>query len=141
MQRTCSNWKGAAPLLASLLILAIGADTGRAGTPLAKTDPPQPLPGDRRHRLEERPGPRSAGCGLDNNRFPVFVEENKGKPGRPAGVFASQLGKRAALAKLPVPASAFGLDLGETQVTDAGLKEGLAGPCIACKRYQLEIPR
>ena len=40
MQRRCVNWKMAAPALAALLMLAIGAGTGRA----AHTDPPQPLP-------------------------------------------------------------------------------------------------
>ncbi len=37
MQRRCLNWKLAAAVLAALLMLATGAGTGRAGSPLAET--------------------------------------------------------------------------------------------------------
>ena len=44
MQCRCLNWKEAAPALAVLLMLASVASISSAGSPLAKTDPPKPLP-------------------------------------------------------------------------------------------------
>ena len=75
----CLNWKGAVPALAAILMLATGAGTGRAGSPVAQTEPTgtawlatvRRMPKRNRHnpcqRTSSRPGrrpePKPAGCG------------------------------------------------------------------------------
>ncbi len=95
-----------------------------AAAPLAKTDPPKPLPENivkawKAARAEVgwlRPSPSD---------FPEFIREKEGKSGDlPA--FSFRDWEEGRLAKLPVPAQAFGLSFTGTQVTDEGLK-GLAG--------------
>jgi hypothetical protein len=123
VERRCLNWTRAAPALAALLILLTVAGTGRAGAQLAKTDPPKPLP----ENIVKAWRQAGAEVGWMRETFThiEFVGENEGKPGDlPAFRFADW--QEGRLAKLPVPAVAFGLDLYFTHVTDAGLKE-LAG--------------
>ncbi len=102
-----------------------------AGGPPAKTEAPKPLPENIVTAWKE------AGAVVGWLRpmlsgFHSFVGEKEGKPGDlPAFLFrrTNRLEVRDLnhlLVKLPIPATAFGLDLSETEVTDAGLKE-LAG--------------
>ena len=149
MQRRCLNWQLAAPLLAALLILAAGASTSRADSPLAKTDAPQPLP-ENIVTAWKAAGAKVGWWRLSPTGYHSFVPEKDGEPGDlPAFRFYSW--QQGCLAKLPAPATAFGLDFSctfgmtdrelkdlaglkslqslnllDTAVTDAGLKE-LAG--------------
>ena len=131
MQRRYLSWEKVVSALATFLILATGAGSAQPGLPDAKIDQPQPLPEDIVAAW------KAAGAKVGWMRgVPAFsmeflfedtefVREKEGKPGDlPAFRFYSW--QEGRLAKLPVPAAAFGLDLHGTEVTDAGLKE-LAG--------------
>ena len=123
MQRKCLNWKEAMSVLAVLLMLATGAGSVRADSPLAKADAPKPLPEDIVTAWKEA-GAQVGWLRPMPSGFHSFVQEQEGKPGDlPAFHFA--VWPQGRLAKLPAPAPAFGLDLSHT-TTDAGLKE-LAG--------------
>ena len=107
-----------------------------AGAPPAKTEAPKPLPENIVAAWKEA-GAEVGWMRVDPTWVPVFVQEQEGKPGdlpafffggvkaaTPDGhVFFKFPLKEGQLAKLPAPATAFGLGLGHTQVTDAGLKE------------------
>ena len=122
MQRRCLNWKPAVAALAAILILTTGVSTGRADSPPAKTDVPQPLPENIVTAWKEA-GAQVGWLRAQPDGFSKFVPEKAGKSGDlPAFLFA--FGQEGRLAKLPAPTPAFGLCL--TQMTDAGLKE-LAG--------------
>ncbi len=149
MQRKSLNWKMAAPgampmsawawlnsmptktwawhpVLAAILMLATAASTGRADSPPAKTDAPQPLPENIVTAWKDA-GAEVGWLRLFKADYFWFVWEEEGKPGDlPAFHFHSW--QEGRLAKLPAPAPVFGLsfgkqNLGGTQVTDAGLKE------------------
>ena len=118
------------------------APKAAAGAPLAKTDAPKPLPEDIVKAWKEAGAEVGwlrvypDGFKLDGGEviwphlfpgvpiaFGQFVVEKQGAPGDlPAFRFA--LWHPGRLAKLPVPASAFGLSLGGTQIfmTDAELE-------------------
>ena len=137
MQHKCLNWKKAAAVLAALLMLATGACTDRAGSPVAKTDAPQFLPENIITAWTEAGG-EVGWLRVRPNGFPEFVGEKEGKHGDlPAFCFDEW--QEGRLATLPAPAMAFGLDLGDSEVTDAGLKE-LVG-WRACKRWTLAARR
>src|SRR5262245_27026807 len=110
---------------------------GRAGAPLGGAARPKPLP----QKIVTAWKQAGAKVGwmraekysyhdpfLSFEGYFLFVPEKEGKPG---DLPAFSLGgwEPGRLAKLPVPATAFGLDLRFVSVTDAGLKElaGLSG--------------
>ncbi len=102
-----------------------GADPkAAADAPPAKTDAPKPLPDDIVRAWKEA-GAEVGWLRVHPAGFPAFVEfvhEQAGKPGDlPA--FGLAHWPEGRLAKLPAPASAFGLDLRSPQVADAELKE------------------
>ena len=102
-----------------------GADSKvAAGAPIAKTEPPKPLPENIVTAWKEA-GAEVGWLRLDVYGHLELVPEKEGKPGDlPAFRFTSR--REGILAKLPAPAPAFGLSLRYTELTDAGLKE-LAG--------------
>jgi hypothetical protein len=118
------------PLYALAVVLA-GVSTTRAGAPAGKAEVAKPLPQDvvtawrkagaevgwlRAERYRDFDGV------LVFEGYFRFVPEQKGKPGDlPAFRFTSW--QPGCLAKLPSPATAFGLDLVGSGVTAAGLKE------------------
>ena len=109
------------PVLAVLVMLATLGGTGRADSPPAKTDPPQPLPKNIVTAWKES-GAEVCWLRVNQDGSLEYVGGKEGKPGDlPAFRFAIWQERR--LSKLPAPASAFGLDLGDTEVTDVGLKE------------------
>src|SRR5262245_8147215 len=121
MQPRCSTWQGTVRGMAALAVLATCGLAGFAAPPEAKTDKPKPLP----EMIVTAWKAAGAEVGwLRLNKFDNldFVAEKEGKPGDlPAFRFVNWQGGR--LAKLPAPALAFGLDLHNSFVTDAGLKE------------------
>ena len=156
MQRKCLNWKmpapGAMPMsawawlnsmptktwvwhaaLAALLMLATAAGTGRADSPLAKPDLPQPLPENIVAAW------KAAGAEVGWMRlFPAenlnFVLVKEGKLGDlPAFRFAR--GQEGRWAKLPDPAQAFGLFLADIQVTDASFSDASQKRFCAWQRF------
>ena len=124
MQPRCSTWQGTVRGMAALVMVATCGFPGFADPPPAKTDPPKALP----EKIVTAWKEAGAEVGWAQvNKFLGFFEfvRQKAEPGSlPAFRFASWQDGR--LAKLPAPTTGFGLDLGRTQVTDAGLKE-LAG--------------
>ena len=107
--------------LAVLLLLASSAVA--TGQP-PKQDTPQPLPAEI-VAAWKKAGAKPGSMGLDLNGFLAFEEKATGLVGA-VPVFSFASWKDGVVAKLPVPAALFGLNLYRTQVTDAGLKE-LAG--------------
>src|SRR5947208_3268188 len=106
--------------LAVLLLLAGGAVPAAAGQ-LPKQDPPQPLPKEI-VAAWQKAGAVPGWMGLNSGGFLAFEGEATGLAD---AVPAFRIGawKDGVVAKLPVPAAPFGLYLGNTKVTDAGLKE------------------
>ena len=102
-----------------------GADSKvNPSVPPAKADAPQPLPENIVKAWEEAQA-QVGWMRVHPAGFLEFARAEEGKPGDlPAFLFHEWQDGR--LAKLPAPASAFGLYLNATQVTDAELKE-LAG--------------
>ena len=81
--------------------------------------------GEHRHSLEGGRGRSWLAAGIPGWHSLEFVPEKEGKPGDlPAFRFARLA--RGTPGEAALPGAAFGLDLADTQVTDAGLKE-LAG--------------
>ena len=109
-----------------LAILAVLASSGlsvfAAGGGDQK-DPPKPLPPEIVKAWRDA-GAVVGWMKVENDGFVRFVQE-KVEAGA-ISAFRFFRWKEGALAKLPDPGTAFGLDLQDTQVTDAGLKE-LAG--------------
>ena len=123
MQHKCFSWETAASALAVLLILATGTGTSRAGSPVAQTDPPQPLPENIVKAWKEagaefdwqRPSP----AGFPRFGFLQAVLEKEGRPGD-LPTFSFSDWQEGRLAKLPAPASAFGLDLRRRRLRTRG---------------------
>ncbi|MSQ93286.1 MAG: hypothetical protein EXR98_01880 [Gemmataceae bacterium] len=90
-----------------------------AGQP-PKQDPPQPLPKEIVGAWQKA-GAEAGWVGLASNGGLDFQDKATGLADAvPAFLFSW---KDGVVAKLPVPAAPFGLILGGTEVTDAGLKE------------------
>ena len=53
MQRICLNWKGAVPVLAALLMLALGAGTGSRRLAACQSRTAPTPAGEHRHSLEK----------------------------------------------------------------------------------------
>src|SRR5262249_5868146 len=124
MQPRCSTWTGCVLGAVALALLASRIPSGSAGPPPDKKARPEPLP-----KEVIRPG-KEAGSEFAWMRvgplgFCDFLPEQGGAAGDlPA--FSLFDVKKGQLAKLPAPASAFGLNIHMPQETDAPLKE-LAG--------------
>jgi hypothetical protein len=125
LHRSYLNWNRATSALAALLLLATGASSRRAGSPVAKTGPPKSLP----ENLVTTWKKAGAEVGWMqfypadfNSGLPGFAGEKEPKHGDlPAFRFPGW--QEGHLAKLPAPEAAFGLSLSSTPVTDAGLRE------------------
>ena len=132
MQSNWWNWSGPMAVLVTLLLLATGGGTGRAGAPQGKTDPPKPL-SEKIITAWKEAGAEVGWMRANPYGFLEFVPGQAGKPGD-VPAFRFRVWQAGRLAKLPAPAAALGLDLGGTpQVTDAVLKE-LAGLKSSCMR-------
>ena len=102
----------------------IVADPAAPEQPAPKSEPAQPLPNEI-VAAWKKAGARAGWIGRDADGYCNFAEKATGLADAvPAFSFASW--KDGVVAKLPVPAALFGLNLLGTRVTDAGLKE-LAG--------------
>lgn len=107
-----------------VLVFALALITGQvgfAGEP-EKKDPPKPLP-DKIVKAWKDAGATVGWMKQEPSGILVFVEEPE------AGAipaFRFEKWKDDVVAKLPVPETAFGLDLAKSEITDTGLKE-LAG--------------
>ena len=149
MQRRCLNWQLAAPLLAALSYWRQAPARVSPARHLPKRTRPQPLP-ENIVTAWKAAGAKVGWWRLSPTGYHSFVPEKDGEPGDlPAFRFYSW--QQGCLAKLPAPATAFGLDFSctfgmtdrelkdlaglkslqslnllDTAVTDAGLKE-LAG--------------
>ena len=126
----------------SVVCLALGlSSSGRLAANQAAPEPPdgdrtaQPLPTDVVSAWEKAGasvgwfGPASTGrFGPDrrNGYWQFNTQREELDVARSVPTFKIHAWREGMLAKLPAPARAFGLDLSETHVTDAGLKE-LAG--------------
>src|SRR5262249_45126243 len=118
--------------LCSLAVLLAALGTARAGGPEGKAEAPKHLP-EKVVRAWKEAGAEgvwlraekldfSAGLFVHCAGYFWFVPEKKGKPGDlPA--FYIKAPQPGCLAKLPVPATAFGLDLRGTKEMDERLKE------------------
>ena len=124
MKRRRSKARGAVSVLAALVVLVTSAGVGRADPALDQADPPRPLP-EKIVAAWKEAGARFCWARPDKSGFIVFLPEGEAEPGDlPAFRFLHWHGGR--VEQLPVPELPFGLDLSDTRVTDAGLKE-LAG--------------
>ena len=107
--------------LAALAICGLGAfDSARAD----EKDVPTPLP-EELVTAWKKAGAEVGWERVTPGGFLKFVPEKEGKPGD-LTAFRFSSWQEGVLAKLPAPEAPFGLSLGDTQVTDSGLKE-LAG--------------
>ena len=111
MQRKCSTWNEAASALAALLLLAIGAGTAIADSPLAKTDSPKPLP-ESIVKAWEKAGAKVCWLRVSPDGSPKIVGEKDGSPkivgekeGEPGDLpaFYFTVWQEESLAKLPAP--------------------------------------
>src|SRR5262249_32753790 len=120
VQPRCVSWRGAVAVLA---LLASGGLAGAADPP-ARKDPPRPLPEDLVAAWEKAGAP----VGWLRVEAGDEIGWRPAKEGRAGDLPAVWVvtWKAGGLAKLPAPATAVGLSLGDGKVTDAGLKE-LAG--------------
>src|SRR5882724_6972841 len=108
-------------LMAVLATCGLSAATAQ---PAGKTDPPNPLPKEIVEAWKEA-GAQAGWMRADRFGLLEMLPQNKGRAGDlPAFKLAAW--KDGLLAKLPVPASGFGLDLFGSQVKDSGLQD-LAG--------------
>ena len=97
-------------------LVLVTVPLGFAGQP-DKKDPPKPLPDDIGKAWKDAGA--SAGW-VNTSGFPEFVE----KPEVGAiTAFQFRVWKDGVVAKLPAPEVPFGLDLSDTNMTDAGVKE------------------
>ena len=117
--------------MAVLLLLAGGADSALA-QPAPKSESPKPLPKEivaAWQKAGARPGwlgtSGPGGTGLKATGFLAFEEKATGLTGT-VPAFRFDVWKDGVVAKLPVPATPFGLDLRGVNVKYADLKE-LAG--------------
>lgn len=107
--------------LAVLLLLVGGVVPAGAGQP-PKQDSPKPLPKEI-VAAWEKAGGEPGWMGLHSLGFFVFAEESTGLTGAIPAFHFFFVWEDGVVSKLPVPAAPFGLDLIETKVTDAGVKE------------------
>src|SRR5262249_49985399 len=89
--------------------------------PPARAEPPRPLP-EGVVKEWKAAGAKVGWVRLSDAGEVQFVPDEEGKPGDLPAVRFGELKLRAG-AKVPAPEAAFGLDLGLTQLTDAGLKD------------------
>lgn len=101
----------------AFVMAVVTGSVGFAGQP-DKKDPPKPLP-DKIVKAWKDAG-ATVGWMKDVSGILIFVEEPEAGA-IPAFRFAKW--KDGVVPKLPVPDTAFGLDLSKTEVTDAGLKD------------------
>jgi internalin A len=129
MQLRSSTWQATLRGMAVLAVLVTSVLSRSDGPLSEKKDPPKPLP-EEIVTAWKKAGAEVGWMRVDN--FDLLKPQTEGVPGDlPAFGFSDRafMGlpwEEGMLAKLPAPAAAFGLDLGFTPVTDAGLKE-LAG--------------
>jgi hypothetical protein len=121
--------------LCSLVVMFAALGTSRADPPPGNAEAPKPLPPKVVAAWKEagaedgRMGRSLAFLFMDRmrpvpphmNYFEFFPNEKGAGAELPA--FRIVLWREGTLAKLPVPSTPFGLDLGATEVTNAGLKE------------------
>src|SRR5687767_13945373 len=122
----CLRWKEAGLLTAALVLLTASGLRGAADPPAGKTDWPK-LPPKEIVETWKKARAEAGWMGVNRHGFLVFLfEEVKGpEENSVTGVVPAFRFMRwhPDVAKLPAPASAFGLDLGDTLVNDDGLKE------------------
>ena len=123
MQPNWWNWSEAMAVLVALLLMATCVSAVRAGAQQGKTDPPKPLP-EKIVTAWKEAGAEVGWLRVTQDVSHQFVTQ-AGKPGD-VPAFRFRVWQAGRLAKLPAPATAFGLYLRGTGVTDTGLKE-LAG--------------
>src|SRR6266545_5457256 len=120
MQPRGSTWRGTVGGTAALGLLLTCALTSFADPP-RKNEPPQPLPKELVAAWKAA-GAQVGWMRADKAGYIGFLPEKQGvADDLPAFRFGTW--KEGLVANLPSPAAAFGLFLGGTQVTDAGLKE------------------
>src|ERR1700722_17083679 len=110
-------------LATGAVVAAVVSCWAAAGAP-APHQPPEPLPADV-VAAWEKAGAETGGMAPTPYGFMAFRAGGEGKEGE-APAFRFKEWRGGMLSELPPPGQAFGLDLGFTKVTDAGLKE-LAG--------------
>ena len=126
MQSQCLTWQGTVGGLAALAVLATCGLISFADPPPAKNDPPQPL-SEETVQAWKKAGAHVGWVSVnpDGGYFPEFYSEKRGRAGE-VPAFGFPAWTAGVLPRLPVPGAAFGLNLWDTGVTDAGLKD-LAG--------------
>ena len=124
MPRRCSHRPRTWLSLAALCLCAVCATASTAGAQPGTADPPKPLP-EEIVQVWTKAGARVGWMGVDKFGQLSFADKMDGSTGA-VPAFRFDAWQDGQLAGLPVPAAVFGLDLNNTQVTDAGLKE-LAG--------------
>src|SRR5262249_38380423 len=132
-------WQGSLWVMVALTVLAAGGCDGSVDQPPDRKDPPRPLP-EKLVGALKKAGAKVGWMRVDAFGSISFRPEKEGQAGdlpafqchrweMPEGESGGIVGPKDPqdlVVELPVPTAAFGLDLSDTQTSEAGLKETVA---------------